>query len=1062
MCITPPPDDPFRGQDDADAELFDLGFSVDDLDYLDHGPEREGARIGRYRLIRELGEGGFGTVWKAEQLEPVRRELALKLIKRGMNSREVIARFESESQALAMMDHPNIAAVFDAGTTRDGRPYFALEMVKGEPLTIYCDSRGLTIRDRVALFIPVCHAVQHAHQKAILHRDLKPSNILVTVIDGKAVPKVIDFGVAKALDSTGQADLAEEAKWTRAGVLLGTPEYMSPEQAGTMPDVDTRSDIYSLGVVLHELLTGITPLGRIPGKDRPIDETLRNIRMHETARPSSVFHSAADEARLAASLRGGDIKRARRTLKGDLDWIVLKALEKDRRRRYPTATALAADLTAYLEEKPVAAAAPTWSYQFRKMARRNKALAGALAIAFTALGAATGISLWHAAQSAKERALAIENQEEADAERALAVASQKEADRNRALAEASAREAEANAKEAEASAKEAKEAVELYLNRVTDHARLKEESFLSLRRDLLESALAFYERSVMKTANDPKALAEHSWALGKIGVIYRSLGDKDKAVDALSKAAAIDERLSKENPEDVVSAKNLCVTWTNLALILREQGKPEEAIVLQRRALDRMDELVKAFPERSDLLQDEVVHLFQFGQALADLGKLDEAENYMLRSISAREMLSGNAPDQARNLSEFASALADFGRTMADKGRFADAEIRYRKAMEIQERLGGAESAPFQYRAALAGTCHNFGYFLVSNGRVEEGLALQRKGVAIGDGLCKRYPSTPWYRYLLASGQFGVGTSLSQLGREDEAEGSFRDSAENYRILAGDSPDIADYRHRAGISLERTGRLRKKAGDAAGARECFAANVVFQRKALDIQPENKTYRAALAEGLDLSGNAFLEAGEAKAVMAVAGEITRVSPDGWREHERAARMMAVAYGLFRDNTAMRQEERAGMMEMAVVSATGILRRSFELGNPGTVDLLADPVFADLRGDQRFQELERSLKPDPAGKSPTRFAYDYAFSDPGPRVWRFEGGQWSETPPSGDLKRFNIVRRMNMGGVSGTELIEAGGAAISIFIPDLGSPGPLKLMYKAGAGEWRALGEMTGVE
>lgn len=1033
MCIHPPPHGP-SGPYEADSELFDLGFLPDEEENPHRGPERPGTRIGRYRLVRELGEGGFGTVWMAEQLEPVRRELALKLIKRGMASRELISRFEGESQALAMMDHPNIAAVFDAGTTRDGRPYFALEMVKGEPLTAYCDSRGLSIRDRVELFIPVCHAVQHAHQKAILHRDLKPSNILVAFIDGKAVPKVIDFGVAKALDTAGQQFLVETPEWTRAGMLLGTPEYMSPEQAGTMPDVDTRSDIYSLGVILHELLTGVTPLARISGKERPVDEMLRDIRVQETAKPSTAFHPVTNTSRGAALRRGGEPARLRRMIRGDLDWIVLKALEKDRRRRYPTATALAAELTAFLEERPISAAAPTWRYQVVKMVRRNKALAGGMAIAFIALAAATVISLWHAAQAEKDRALAIASMEEAEKSRALA----------------------------EANAREAKEAVEVYLNRVTDHPGLREEAFLSLRRDLLETALPFYEKTVAKTGDDKQVLYDQSWALGRIGAIYRSLGNPGKAMDALWKAAAIDERLSIEDPANPDHAKNLCVTWTNLALMLREQGKPDEALALQRRALDRIDSMVKAFPGRGDLLHDQATHLFQLGQALADQGKMDEAETFMLKSIASRQSLAAKSPDQQQSLFDFSSSLADFGRTLAAKGRFEEAESRYRKALEIQEQLAGSESAPFQFRAALAGTYHNFGFYLRSHGKVEEALSMQERGVAIGKQLFARFPSTTWFQYLLASLQYGAGESLMELSREAEAEPLFLDSAENYRLLSVQIPDNPDYPYRAGMSMDRVGRIRQQAGDFFRARECFSENIASQRKALAIKPDSGEYRASLDHALDQAGNAFLEAGDALEAIDVAGEIPSISPDGWREHERASRMMAGAYDLLLKNGTMEPRERAGLMDRAAVSAIGMLGRSIELGNPALTELFSDRAFAALRKDPRFQSMELSQSPDPAGRSPSRFTLEYSFQDPGTRVWKRDGDEWSETPPSGQVKRFKIVRRVKLMGVSGTELAEATSAAIFIFIPDLGGQAPPQLMFKSAGGNWGSLGIMEGME
>jgi serine/threonine protein kinase/tetratricopeptide (TPR) repeat protein len=341
--------------------------------------EDPGTVIGSYKLVEPIGEGGMGTVWMAQQTEPVKRLVALKLIKAGMDSKQVIARFEAERQALALMDHPNIARVLDAGTSSTGRPYFVMDLVKGVPITRYCDEHRLTPRQRLELFIPVCQAVQHAHQKGIIHRDLKPSNVLVALYDGKPVPRVIDFGVAKA---AGQA-LTDKTLVTGFGNIVGTLEYMSPEQAEiNQLDIDTRSDIYSLGVLLYELLTGTTPLERKRVKEGGLLEALRIIREEETPRPSTRLSTAEGLPTLAAN-RGTEPAKLTKLVRGELDWIVMKALEKDRSRRYGTANGLAADVQRYLVDEPVLACPPSASYRLRKFARRNK---GGLAAAGLVLG----------------------------------------------------------------------------------------------------------------------------------------------------------------------------------------------------------------------------------------------------------------------------------------------------------------------------------------------------------------------------------------------------------------------------------------------------------------------------------------------------------------------------------------------------------------------------------------------------------------------------------------------------------------------------------------------------
>ena len=329
--------------------------------------EGPGTVIGPYKLIEQIGEGGMATVWMAQQTEPVKRLVAIKLVKPGMDSKQVLARFEAERQALALMDHPNIARVLDGGTTPAGRPFFVMDLVKGIPITRYCDEHRLTLRQRLELFVPVCHAIQHAHQKGIIHRDLKPSNVLVALYDGSPVPKVIDFGVAKAV---GQ-QLTDRTLVTGFGAIVGTLEYMSPEQASfNQLDVDTRSDVYSLGVLLYELLTGSPPHSRAETEAAGLIETLRVIREQVPAKPSTRLSTAAGLPALAAD-RGTEPTKLTRLMRGELDWIVMKALEKDRNRRYETVNALATDLESYLADEPVQACPPSTWYRCRKFARRN-------------------------------------------------------------------------------------------------------------------------------------------------------------------------------------------------------------------------------------------------------------------------------------------------------------------------------------------------------------------------------------------------------------------------------------------------------------------------------------------------------------------------------------------------------------------------------------------------------------------------------------------------------------------------------------------------------------------
>ncbi len=408
--------------------------SADPIDRLRVGPFDK-LMAGRYKLLEKIGEGGMGVVYMAEQTEPVLRKVALKIIKLGMDTKQVVARFEAERQALALMDHPNIAKVLDGGTTETGRPYFVMELVQGIPITEFCDKNKLTTKERIELFLPVCQAIQSAHQKGIIHRDIKPNNVLVSFLHGEPVAKVIDFGIAKATNQK----LTEKTLFTQFASMIGTPAYMSPEQAEmSVIDVDTRTDVYSLGVLLYELLTGTTPFPEKRLRSAGYGEMRRIIAEEEPEKPSTRMSTIEGELKTAVSrFRKADIPALQRDFKGDLDWIAMKCLEKDRRRRYETPSELAADLRRHLNDEPVSAAAPSSAYRFQKAWRRNKVVYTAGTAVFAALVIGISISVWqaisarHARDGEKlQRTLAEQSQKEAEANAQAAQRQQQAAERN--------------------------------------------------------------------------------------------------------------------------------------------------------------------------------------------------------------------------------------------------------------------------------------------------------------------------------------------------------------------------------------------------------------------------------------------------------------------------------------------------------------------------------------------------------------------------------------------------------------------------------------------------------
>jgi len=523
--------------------------------------ERPGTMIGPYKLVEQIGVGGFGLVFVADQLEPVQRQVAVKVIKPGMDTREVMARFAAERQALALMDHPNIAKVLDAGTTVSGRPYFVMELVRGIPITNYCDENHLDPRQRLELFIAVCQAVQHAHQKGIIHRDIKPSNILVSSLDGKPVVKVIDFGVAKAVNP----NLNERSFHTAIAQMVGTPLYMSPEQAAMRGlDIDTRSDIYSLGVLLYELLTGTTPFDKKQFARAAYDEIRRIIREEEPEKPSTRL-SRSDSLPSVAAQRKMEPARLSKEIRGDLDWITMKALEKDRTRRYETASGLARDIERFLSDEPVEARPPSAEYRFRKFLRRNKAAAIAASLIILALLAGmTGI-VWQAGRAEKARKLAVANEQRANEER-------DRAENEKAVAIA-VRDFLQNDLLRQTNATEQADALKR-IGRSSEDVKAN-----PTIRELLDRAAAELAPNNIeqKFPEQPLVQAE---ILNTVGDAYRALGEYQSAIDHL--------RRSRTIYTAHLSADHLLTLMTvnRLALANKGAGNLSEAIRLYEQVRD--------------------------------------------------------------------------------------------------------------------------------------------------------------------------------------------------------------------------------------------------------------------------------------------------------------------------------------------------------------------------------------------------------------------------------------------------------------------------------------------
>jgi serine/threonine protein kinase/Tfp pilus assembly protein PilF len=586
--------------------------------------ETVGAHVGPYKLLQKLGEGGMGSVWIAEQTEPVKRRVALKLIKPGMDSAQIIRRFEAERQALALMDHSNIAKVLDAGATVTGRPYFAMELVKGLPITKYCDELHLSVRERLALFVPVCQAIQHAHQKGIIHRDVKPSNVLVTMEDGKPVPKVIDFGVAKALHQR----LTEQTMVTEFGAMVGTLEYMSPEQAELSAlDIDTRTDIYALGVLLYELLTGTTPLDRRRLRSAAYAEMLRLIKEQEPPRPSTRLTDSKDSLPSLAARRRTEPARLKKEVRGELDWIAMKCLEKDRTRRYETASALARDVVRYLQDEAVEACPPSAAYRFRKFLRKHRAgvLTAAGFAAVLLIGA--GISIWQAVRATH--------------------------------AEAEARQNERQAKEAAEAEKKAKEAAEAQRKQAEAVASLLESMFtglnpkadLNLKEELLRRLDVVAANLDKDYAGEPLVRARLREALG---LTKRGLGEGRGAMVLHEQALAERERLLGPEHADTLESMH------SLAAAMVAAGKLDRAVPLMETVLQKRK--AKFGPDHDDTL----AAANNLAVAYQAVGELNKALPLFEETLARRKTMHGvNHIDtlcSMNNLAEAYHAAGDVDR----------------------------------------------------------------------------------------------------------------------------------------------------------------------------------------------------------------------------------------------------------------------------------------------------------------------------------------------------------------------------------------------------------------
>jgi serine/threonine protein kinase/Flp pilus assembly protein TadD len=805
--------------------------------------ERPGTVIGPYKLLQQIGEGGMGTVFMAEQSQPIQRKVALKIIKAGMDSRQVIARFEAERQALAVMDHVNIARVFDGGATEAGRPYFVMELVHGVPITKYCDDNHLTPRERLELFVPVCQAIQHAHQKGVIHRDIKPSNVMVTLYDGKAVPKVIDFGVAKATEQK----LTERTLFTQYGTMVGTLEYMSPEQAEMSAlGVDTRSDIYSLGVLLYELLTGSTPLTHKRMKEAAYAEILRMIKEEEPPKPSTRLSDSGEALASISAQRQMEPAKLTKLVRGELDWIVMKTLEKDRNRRYETAKDFAADVQRYLNDEPVQACPPSRWYRFCKFARRNKrALVTAAAAALIAV---LGLV-------------------------ALAVS-------NVLIRQEQVRTQTANDRLKENLRVGLQVLDDVYL-RLTQDRLGKNPQQLKEDDELFKKALTYYEQFAELNSNDPEVRREIGRAHTRAGNLHAALGQQAQAKQAHGRAVTVAEQLAADYPNDPEYRRNLAATLIEKAADLAKAGDRQGSDRPARRAFDLRKQLAAEFPGVVAYRQDLAFAHNMMG--MKSRGRDPAAAAQHLRAavdIQTRVVAEGlNTPSSRYYL---ARAHVNLGAALADLNEPEQLE-HWRRAIPIYtELVDNAEKYrdlpreerlnPFMCRRDLATTHRNVARYLktVGDPMAEKHLA---QSVAIQNEVVADVPKVPQYRAELAYAHLDLGDLLLAGSRPADAEEHYRQAmghltrlvvgpagVSEYRatIVVSDRgsglgvfrhPAPGEYRDRLAFCHIHVGNLRSDAGDRLGAVEHYRQAFVLIEGLVREWPEEPNYVRSLAWNL---------------------------------------------------------------------------------------------------------------------------------------------------------------------------------------------------------------------
>jgi serine/threonine protein kinase len=909
------------------GDLLDL---LDDLPATADLPASEGPGtvIGPYKLLERIGEGGMGTVWMAEQTEPIRRRVAVKVVKEGMDSRQVLARFEAERQALALMDHPHIAKVLDAGRTPAGRPYFVMELVKGQPITTYCDEKCLGVRQRLELFGDVCRAVQHAHHKGVIHRDLKPSNVLAAPYDGRPVVKVIDFGLAKA---TGQR-LTEQTLFTGFGAVVGTLEYMSPEQAEVNnQDIDTRSDIYALGVLLYELLTGSTPLTRQRVKEATLLEMLRAIREEEPPRPSTRLSDSKESLPAISAQRQSEPAQLTKLVRGELDWIVMKALEKDRNRRYETANAFALDVQRYLADEPVQACPPSAGYRLRKFVRRNKGpvlAAGIVVFLLVAgiVGTTTGLLRALAAEQKTDKALTRLTAEQEKTQAALT---------------------------------SARQALDTLTEDVVEKMFARQPELDAAQKAFLRKVLSFYETLTRQVGRSAEARWLQAKGHFKVASLRGLLDESRQAVRGYRRAAALLERLAGEFPEVAKYRHSWANTQANLGLLLAQQGKDAAAEKAFRRGIALQRKLEKDLPKVPRHRAELADKYGGLAVLLERQGKFGEAAKAYQAAVGRLEKLAagpGAIPPYRQSLAYGRSGLAGL---LRKQGKNAAAEKLYRRALTVQREHRDRFPNQPSLRRQLADSYHGIAIVHARQHRGRKAEAAFRKALALRQQLAEDYPNVVRYRRELARLYLDLGSLLRSRGKKGVAT-ALRSALVQWQHLAAKSPQVPDYQNELAATLGKLATLSLQGRDFATALSLLKQARPHNRAALAARPRHPYYRLCYRNNLQALARTYAGLGDHARLATAAQERARYAVDAVKGNYLAACMLCFCAQLAARDPQLTDERRMALARGYCDRALGFLRRAVARGYKDVARLQSDHDLDPLRSRQQFHQLLAGLE------------------------------------------------------------------------------------------------------